>query len=131
MDRDSKKLVCPKCSSENLQVYTEITKSKKLNVFWIILSAISGFILFCSIIMTLSTLNNKEFNSAFDYSKINTAVFWIINVTIPLIIFMVSIATTIILYNLPTAENKLFCCNCKSMDIKTLNVAIYKNPTKE
>ena len=127
MDRESKKLVCPVCSSEHLQVYTEINKSKKLSVFWIVLSALSGFIIVCSLIIAFSTPSYPLVNNTFDYSKINTAVFWIINITIPLIVFMTSIATTIILYNLPKAENKLFCCNCKSMSIKSLNIAIYKN----
>ncbi len=125
MDRESKKLVCPECHSEDLQIYTTIKKEYKFNIFFFITFMLSGFYLAFNFILTL--IPPKFANSPYDYSKINTANFWIINITIPLIIFIMSLTTFIILYNLPKAETKYFCRNCKKKNIDKLEEIIYIN----
>ena len=118
MDRESKKLVCPECGSEDIQIYTDVKPQNKFPLISFIVTIVSFAILIFNFILTL--IPSKIANSPNDYSSINTTNFWIINIIIPLIIFAISLSTFVILHNIPRTETKYFCRKCKKKNIENL-----------
>ena len=114
MDRESKKLVCPECHSEDYIVFSEQEIQKRISITWVIITSIS-FIVFVFLGIG-SFFTDESIKKPTDFTDLRIVFFWIACIITPLLLTIIGIGVQTILYYLPITQTKFICKNCNKIN---------------
>ena len=128
MDRESKKLVCPECGSEDYIVFSEQVIEKRISIPWVIITVLS-FIIF--IFLGIGSFFAPEglINKPTDFSNLRIVFFWLVCIIAPLTLTIIGVGIQTVLYYMPKIETLYTCKNCNNSNniCNLTELVIHKN----